>query len=106
MISSTTSFTSLASSPSPLVFVISFVPILIGMGINLLYFVSKERICVSSKNSFESLSMCKMISVPLSFLSCFFKVNSGDPSQVQCAAGSSLYDLVMISTFLATIKAE
>ena len=90
MMSSTTSLISLASSPSPSVLVISLVPNLIGMGINLLYLVSKDRICDSSKNVLESLSMCKMISVPRSVLSCFSKVNSGDPSQVQCAAGSSL----------------
>ena len=50
--------------------------------------------------------MCNTISVPLSVLVCGSKVNSGLPSQVQCAAGSSLNDFVKISTLDATIKAE
>ena len=74
---------------------------------NLLYFDSNSLIRESSKNSFESPSMCNMISVPLSDFSVFSKVYSGDPSQLQYTAGSSfLYDLVIISTFSATIKAE
>jgi hypothetical protein len=45
-----------------------------------------------------------MISVPLVVLSAGSNVNSGLPSHVQWAAGSSLYDLVMISTVEATIR--
>ncbi|MNY71517.1 hypothetical protein D3C86_2098770 [compost metagenome] len=73
---------------------------------NLLYLLNKPEILNSSRNSRESSAICKMISVPLVVLSAGSNVNSGLPSQVQCAAGSSLYDLVMISTFSATIKAE
>jgi hypothetical protein len=85
---------------------ISFVPNLIATGINLLYLFNNELILDSSKNSVESSAMCRIISEPLSVLSCASKVNSGDPSHVQCAAGSSLWDLVIISTFSATINAE
>ncbi len=73
---------------------------------NLLYLFNKPLILESSKNSKESSAICRMISVPREVLSAGSKVNSGLPSHVQCAAGSSLYDFVMISTFSATIKAE
>ena len=45
---------------------------------------------LSSRNSLDSLSMCKMISVPLDFLLDFSIEYSGDPSQIQWAAGSFL----------------
>ena len=68
----------------------SLVPNFMGTGMNLLYFVSSSVILESSKNSFESLSMWRIISVPLSFFLDFFKVKFGDPSQDQCAASSPL----------------
>ena len=73
---------------------------------NLLYLFKSSLILNSSKNSKESSAICKIISVPRVVLSAGSNVNSGLPSQVQCAAGSSLKDFVMISTFSATIKAE
>jgi hypothetical protein len=59
----------------------------------------------SSKNSKESSAICKIISVPRVVLSAGSNVNSGYHRK-SSAAGSSLNDLVMISTFSATIKAE
>ena len=51
--------------------------------------------------------MYKMISEPRSAFSTSSIVNSGLPSQVHfTACAPSLYDLVIISTFFATIKAE
>ena len=73
---------------------------------NLLYLFRSDVIRGSSKNSIESSAMCKIISEPRSFLSEASRVYSGLPSQVQWAAGSSLKDLVIISTFSATINAE
>jgi hypothetical protein len=73
------------------------VPNLIGIGMNLLYLFKSCVILDSSKNSNESSAICKIISVPRRFSA--GSNNSGLPSQIQCAAGSSLYDLVIISTF-------
>ncbi len=83
-----------------------FVPNLIGTGMNLLYLLNKPLILLSSRKSFSSSLMCRIISVPRVVLSDASSVKEGDPSQVQCAAGSSLKDLVIISTLSATIKAE
>ena len=85
---------------------ISLVPNLIGTWLKRLYLFKSSEILDSSKNSVESSAMCKTISVPLSDFSCSTSVYSGDPSQDQCAAGSSLKDLVIMSTLSATINAE
>ena len=51
--------------------------------------------------------MCKMISVPRVFFLAGPMVYSVDPSHFQVAASEpSWYDLEMISTSLATMKAE
>ncbi len=85
---------------------ISSVPNLIGTWLKRLYLFNKPPILLSSKKSKESSAICKIISVPLSALSLSTNVNSGEPSQVQCAAGASLKDFVINSTFSATINAE
>ena len=51
--------------------------------------------------------MCKMMSVPRVFFFADAMEYSVEPSQIQRAASEpSWYDLEMISTSLATIKAE
>ena len=64
------------------------VPNLISIGRNLQYLVNKLEILVSSKYSSASLDIDKIISVPLSFLSIFFKLYSGLPSHSQEHADS------------------
>ena len=84
-----------------------FFPKAIGTGRKLQYFFKSSDIRDSSRNSLQSSSMYKMISEPRPALSTSSIVNSGLPSQVHfTACAPSLYDLVMISTFLATINAE
>ena len=80
---STISLTSFSFSPSPVFLVISLVPNLIGIGMNLLYFLSNSEIVLSSRKLFESFEIFRIISVPLSFLSDLTKVNSGEPSHDQ-----------------------
>ena len=50
---------------------------------NLLYLFKREVIRLSSKNSVESLAICKIISDPRSVLSEALSLYSGLPSQLQ-----------------------
>ena len=77
-----------------------------GMGRKRQYLRSSPSMRFSSRNSLQSSSMCSTMSVPRSVRSASVSVNSGEPSHVHFTAlAPSLYERVMMSTLLATMKA-